>query len=329
MPRPTINNYTERDINILYDLYQYRTLTVKQINKIYFANREKLDYVYTRLHQFKKENLIETKPLIGEGGRKVASCYFLTDRGITFLEERGMMVPTSLRARDLWVDGKHLPYIVDTNELYAELTPKWKFLDSREVKRKYRMNRANLIQGSIQNEEGNEFGLYLLQSDPEKETVQKIIKEIANERLKRILILCKGHKGYITMKDMLKDVERSLVLDQLCILPYGKSAEILKKYPNDWDYFSLFNHFGSVYPVQSKYSFSRYIIHRNGEEKFVANFLLGDQMMLYFLKRYNHERYQAEKKKVLLFVWNGQVREIEEEFHAYPHIEIFPITIDK
>jgi hypothetical protein len=329
MPRPTISEYTARDINILHDLYQYRTLTAKQINIIHFGNREKLDYAYTRLHQLKKENLIEARPLLTELGRKSASCYFLTDKGIAFLIETGRIEPTNARAKDIRIEGRHLPAIVEVNQFYAELTPQWTFQDSREVKRKYHMNRANLIQGSLQNEEGNEFGLYLIQSNPEEETLLKLIKEILNERLKHYFIFCKGREGYIAIKNKVREFEKDLILDHLGILPYNKATEILKNCPNDWDCFSLFNQYGSVHPVQSKYAFTRYTIQHEGEEKFVANYLLGDHMMVYFLRRYNYERYQAEKKKVLLFVWNGQVLDMEEEFHAYPHIEIFPIIIEK
>src|SRR5437016_3622720 len=101
-----IVEYMERDLKILYDVYRYRTLTTGQVQNIYFSESTNRNYLYVRMHQLKKEKLIVSKPLIGNKGQKVTSCYFITEEGIALLERHGFLEGTSvIRAKDNRVDG--------------------------------------------------------------------------------------------------------------------------------------------------------------------------------------------------------------------------------
>jgi hypothetical protein len=317
-----IKFFTERDLNILFDLLRYRTLTTNQINNLYFEGKEKRDYLYRKMYLLKKEGLLESRPLIGERGRKKTACYVITNRGIGVLEEEGKIKGQRLSAKDNRVEGSQLYYIVETNELYAQLRLYgWEMQDSREIKRRYQMNRSNLIQGALVNPDKMVLGFYILQSNPDEETVIKIIKEIENARIQQFIIFCKAKEGYDKVQRKLNR-KKGIIGPIIYVIPYEFGINILKQFVTEQDYVNLYNKYGSITSVNHKNLFARYIVHHQGEEKYVANYLLGDQNMLYFLKLYGPDRYQSENRKVLLFAWGGQIEEMEKEFKQYSHIQV-------
>lgn len=327
MAEVAIKNYTERDFNLLLDIFNYRMLTINQINKLHFGNRDNIRYIYLKMHLLKKEGLITTQPIIGDRGRKIAAAYLLTDKGISFLYANNL-ISHKMRAKELRAEYHQLQYIIDANDLYAELKHHgWKVLDSRATKRKYNINRANLIQGSLTDVSGVEYGFYTLSHNPEELTVVKILNEINNSQLKNILVFCKSQEAYKLFVDKLKELKIT-TSGVLGVLPFVNAPIILKKIKQESDIVEYITNVDKVIKMTERRGFTRYLIVQNGEERYLANYLYGDQMLLYTLYNYySTDTYQKDGRKVTLLAWKGQDAELRKIFINHPHIQIETIAL--
>ena len=313
---------TERDTNLLFDLYKYRTLSIEQISNVHFNG--KVGYTYRRLYLLKKEGFVHSYPLVRLKNDRRAGCYYITEKGIDILEELEM-IDQARRARDNKVSGPALPHIIEINELFAQLSPSgWEFRPSREVKAAYGMNRSSLVNGSLVDKSNKEYMVYLLQESSREDTIEQITREIQTHDFEHVLILCKGKESYFDMKQAL---QRVLIAGTVNILLFPFALKVLKALNGEKAYQQLFMKYGPIYPVHTKHDFTRSIIHHQGEDKYLVNYLLGDQVSMYFLKKYTYDRYQMDRRRVMLFAWKGQMLELQEEFNAYPHIELVMVQL--
>ncbi|MCF6094517.1 replication-relaxation family protein [Microaerobacter geothermalis] len=311
-----MKNLTKRDIDILYNLYRYRTLSIDQIKRLYFV--EKPGYAYRKLYLMKKAGLVESKQMValknGKGG-----CYFITEKGIDILEEH-KLTDKRRRARDNKVENNSLAHFIEINDLLIELSNYlWSFIPSREVKEKRGMNRSALVKGALVDQDNKEYVLYLLENDSKEETIERIVNEIRTHSFSDCLILCKGQESYKKLKPAIKTVA---VAGTLNILPYHFALRTLKQINGETSFVKIFTKYGEVTPIDSVNGFAKYIVDHHGKKKYIANYLFGDQMMLYFLELYTYDKYLMDGKEVLLFAWGGQVEELDNMFSQYPHIEI-------
>jgi hypothetical protein len=315
------NQLSKKHKEILETIFKYRVLTTKQIHQLFYPS-SKINTVHTRMHLFKKKGYITTKPIIGEKGRKITSAYFLTDKGLSVLQENGVLTE-GVKSHHLELNGYHLVHTVDAIEVFVQLKHfGWSFKDSREVKKNHGMNRGNLIHGSLISPDGEEIGLHIFKEKPIEKTIARFIIELeTNNTLEQTLVLVHNKEIYQRIRAAFieKGVTRSG--KPLGLMPYKFGIQALKEIGATTGFLNRIKSFGEVTPLQSGFLFSKYIIKHNGEEKLVANFLLGDQTLLYYLSQYNQDRYLMKQQKVLLFAWEGQREELETYFKYYPHIE--------
>ncbi|AQS55676.1 replication-relaxation family protein [Novibacillus thermophilus] len=313
-----IVNFTDRDLNILKDLYEYRTLTTQQVLKWYF---DKKRYGYQRMYLLRKDGLINSRPLVVEHGRKQTSCYFITDKGIRVLLREGVIERPVRQAKNIQIKGPHLRYVVETNDIYLQLRDYgWTVLGGREVKNEFKLNRADLIQGMLISGDGEKFGIYIVSDNPAEHTASKIVTEIGNSRLPSHIVFCRGKSGYEMVRDRARKMN-VFVGGSLNVLPFANGVKILRSLRTKASLVRLYTMFGEVRQVEGGRLPYQYVIRHKGEDKYVAQLLTGDLMTHFSLTKYNRDIYIRDGKKVLVFAWSAQRGEIEQAYRAYPHIE--------
>lgn len=318
---------TDRDTNILFDLYNYRALTIEQINKLHFNDRSNMSYTYLRLHMLRQAGLITSKPKVNHKGKKTAAVYMLATKGIQRLKELKLIEDKRINATDLHPDYSHMHYLLDANEIYTQLSGAWQVLDSRETKRRYHLNRGNMISGLLINSDSKEFGYYIIQQKPDERTLIKILKEIQIINIENILVFCKSQEAYSRFVNKLNELGITTA-GTLGVLPYPYGITILKQIKSEHDIVNTITNHGKIIPIKSKHIFASYTLLMKNEELYVTNMLYNDQMALYSLYNYyGIDQYKREGKKVLIITWKGYEAEYKKVFARYPHIEI--IAIDK
>ncbi|WP_139490064.1 replication-relaxation family protein [Brevibacillus dissolubilis] len=311
----------QRDDELLMALYEYRGLTVKQIKEVFYS--DSTCYVYRRMHLLKKQGLVESQPIIGERGKKVGAFYYLTEKGLDRLEQQGLIERTR-RARENKPSGRRLPYIVSRNELYTQLSPYgWKFVDGRDYKAQYQMNRGAMLKGGLIRSDGKEYAVYILEKNTREKTIKRMVNEINNSRLTNLFIFCHSQDVYNRIKQ--EDIRQM----EVNLLPFQRGIKLLRRFHSEEEWLKLFRRYGEVIPVQNKFLFGKYLIRTSdGRELYLCNCLLNDVQALNWLLRYTYERYRQDGRGVLLLKWEGQDIGMERQ-RGYEHVEIVELTRDE
>ncbi|MES1045606.1 replication-relaxation family protein [Bacillus sp. Gen3] len=326
--RPPIIDYG----GLLFDLYRYRTLTVEQIRQIYFKERE--NTVYVALHRLKNKGWIDSTCRVNGKGKKVAACYYITEKGLTELIREGK-VKNPRRAYDNKPEGKKIPYLIDINDLYTDLCHiGFEMIDAREWKEKYHMNRNSLVKAGLRTPDSKEYGVYLFESDvSEQVTLPRFKREISdNGQSNRFIIFFKGMQAYTKFKKQLSSEE--LTKGEMCLLPYKFGRRLLGDFPTQVQFVNLFTKYGQVkindFSNTITNGFSEYILMKKGEEAYICNYLLGNEVALYYLSKYTYDRFQRDGRKVYVFYsltvnrfTNQNFQEVFREH--YPHVKFIGV----
>ena len=144
--RNRAREWTERDIAILHKLYQVRVLTKSQLEQTFFRDSER--YGSKRLEVMRKEQLVTSKVAWSRDKGSLEASYRITEKGLRLLAQKGLISEGEVRARDLEPTEKQREYIFDVNELHLKCQS-IPFVDSRLIKRKYHLNRGDLVAGAF------------------------------------------------------------------------------------------------------------------------------------------------------------------------------------
>jgi hypothetical protein len=320
-----IKNLTERDLKILKGLYVLRAMTVEMIHSLYFK-RNKKDYTYQRLSLLRKAGYIASDPLVEpEKGRKLAACYYVTDKGISALYKRGLITVVR-RSKDVRVKGWRLVYKIKLNHIFLDLCKHgWKILyDSRGVKEINRMNRNALIQALLISPEDQEYGFYLLNANPAEKTVIQMAREISElVQIKQVVVLCECEQGYQDLLQQLNMLQRRVQPD-VHIYPYSRGMLLLKTLYKEVERFKLYSMFGTVTGCHS--SFTPYGVLDAGKEKYIVELLTHRPEVRQKLAEYNPLQFTKCGKEVLILVAEEEIQEIQEEFRHYRHFTFETIS---
>lgn len=323
--KTSIRIFTKRDLNILHDLYNYRVLTVQQVLHRYFGGQK---YGYHRMYMLRKDGLVSGGPVVSHGEKGRTSCYYITDKGIRLLLREGIIEKPVRLAKHIRVEGPQIYYLLDVNDIFLELRDwGWVPLSGNDVKRHYKLNRADMIQGMLTDMSGKRYGVYLVSREPEELAVSKVVSDIRKSPIHSSLIFCKGEAGYKLVRRMANEMN-TLVGGSFNVLPYNNGVRILKSLRSTGHVINLYKRYGNnVRRDEHGRRFSHLIDH-NGEEKYIGQLLTGDLMTRFQLARYHRDDYLREGRKVLVLAWSGQREEIEQAYEAYPHIEFEWLGMD-
>lgn len=282
--------WTERDIEILQELYHMRLVKLKHILEKWF--RENQSHGYRRMSTMKKEWLVTSERIRRDG--KNEAVYRITERGVRLLIERGMLdEKEAVRARDLALSSKQKDVMLDANELrYLANVP---YLDSRAFKKKHRINRGEMVLGGFELPDGD-CALYIVREHPKNQTIQRLVREIgtAKQRITRYLVLYKSVKNpfestrwttggipvhVLPLSQLGVAIMRELIFSnrlQKLVQEHG----ILRKAPdNRWRF--------------------RYVLKTPAGDHFAVETLTGDTVLLERALR----EYRDTRAKVVLFAW--------------------------
>lgn len=313
---------TDRDIELMKDLFRLRVLTTDQIYRLYFHNTSK-GYCYQRLHKLRKKGLITSKSIFYDGERKVA-VYSLTDMGIRELVKQGEL-DTYVQAKDIRPKASQRAYIIQINDLYCILAQKgWKLIDSREIKEKFGIHRGNTVQGALIDLDENMTGIFIIMNDPKEETIIKVAKDIPQSKIPNVMVLCKDLNGFERFFQYISN--NFIVANSIKVMPYKLAERLLYTFPSEQAFINHFTRWGKIEPIHSKLGFE-YTIEMNGRKHYFVEMLRFDIMLLDSLKRYTPDRYQMDGTGVKLFAWSIYAEKIKELFKKYPHISIIELEI--
>lgn len=318
------------EMAILYDLYRYRTLSVEQLRNVHFQGKE--SSIYVKLHNMKREGLVNSTCRVRKDGKKIAACYYIAEKGIRQLVQQGK-IEKPRRAYDNKPDGKKIPYLIDTNELYVKLHSEgYEMYDSREWKSRFEMDRNAMIKAGLKAADGKEYGVYIFEHDlREEKTLQKFKNEIKNNsQTSRFFIFFKGKNAFEKIFKQMSEVEFSH--KEINMLPLTFGINILKKFNIENQFVKYFTQYGEVKINDHSNTitslFSDYILTVEGEEYYICNYLLRNEVARHYLSNYTYDRYQRDGRKVAVFTWKEtekNLNSIEDDLKQYPHIRVIKI----
>ncbi len=314
------------DINILSDLYQYRVLTTKQLAQRHFQDRDNISYLHRKLYILRNSGYMETKPLVNSKKKREGSCHFIKDKGISFLRQNGILHHPK-KSDDIQVSKKRLYYIVNVNQIMLDLESSgWITKDSRDTKRIYRINRGDLIQGTITSPDHKTYAIYYLAENAPEITIVNVIKQIKRIKspdLHNIAVFFSGENALNLFSQKQKELEL-VVGGELILLPFKFGIKYLQHFPTENQFVNFVTkNYGTL--AESDHPSFKYVLNINREEKYLINLLTNDAMKIFDIERYTIDEYKRHKRKLMALVTSRFYEKYHDMFIQQPHIEIVPV----
>lgn len=332
------------DLTLFYEIYRMRGLTVHQLNEVMFNTKA---YAYKYLQRLRENGWLHEKT-VKMGKYKRTKVYFCSDKAIEKLEEENLLEKV-VKAKDNTPPTNKLWYYILTNEVYAELTPIGiQFYDSREWKRKNRMDNNSLVRAGMQMVDGKEYGLYLFFSPDiisgaglSDSMLKKFKSEIKKfPQTSRFVVLCYDSAIYNKVVKAVDEDPKTLSHEELQVIPLGRNNfgfDLLKinrsQIERKKDLENILNvHLNENHPnlEGNKQNFSRYVAEYEDRETYVVDFLNMNRPVLHHLStHYYYEIYKRDGRKVDLVCWEPNKKELINRFKQYPHVNIVSIPINE
>jgi hypothetical protein len=291
--------WTERDMEILLELYRMRAVKLEQILEKWFKKSK--GYGKIRLGVMKKEWLVTSKR-IRTNGRNEA-LYRITERGVRLLVERGALEESeAVRARDLEFSPMQRDVMLEAGELRFAL-PAIPYLDSRTFKRKHEMNRSELVLGGFELPDGD-CALYIVRENPKEQTVQRLVREIGapKSNISRYLVLHKSDKSPF------ESIRWSTGGKPVHVLPLNKEGiSIVRDLVFGYRLAELVREHGELTNAPENRWRFRFVLKAATGERLAVEALTGDTVLLERALR----EYRDTRSKVVLFVWEEDVATLE------------------
>lgn len=347
-----VNRLVQQDLDIMHTLYMYRALTTQQIQTM--SNLGKW-YVYKKLSALCNSGYTTRNEVAGYivGQRRQGNYFRITEKGISCLREYGYEVNKT--ANELRVTKFYLPFLLTMNDIMLELQEwDWKFADSREVKAKYQLNRSSSIQGSLTNKFNTEYICYVVMKSISAMNLAKIDAEIRSEDFAKYIMFTRTELAYQKVINQLLHSNSVAVSKELKIFPQVFGVYYLSTYQNDKQFFydlEKFSHekysfkthseiIEDMYddapdktPLTFKTNFESnlnldgltYIAEHNGKEKYVVNMLDTDLVKVYNISHYTVEKYNIDKRPVLVITNEILESTHRDLLHSTKHVEYYTL----
>lgn len=299
---------TGRDREIINTVYRLKTMTVAQINKRFFP--ESKWYCYSRMKELERAGYLVSRPLV-ESGRKISTCYYLGYRGATEIGVRH----EPRWPQETWKQ-QHRVAVAEAF-LQAEAAG-WEWRNSREAKKRYRMNRGSWLEGTLVMD-GVEYGFYLLDGEMNGEQIKSIQKEIHNRTdfdLNRFIVLHRRDEWADVFND-------TCGAREFLVMPYGAGLEVIKALPRLDEL--LQEVLGGHGVKECNRFFARYVGEKDGKEFYVTPLLGNDLVMKYYLRRYTLEEAKRDGREVAVIKLEGQDLGIDPG--VYPHVRVVEVPL--
>ena len=320
------------DLDILYGLYQYRALSIRQIKRKYNMSQR---YTYKKMQILYNTGWVHKGWITGytknQRKKRQGAYYRISETGIACLRKQGY--PVERKAYDLRVSENFLPYLLSTNDLIIDLKPfNWTYQDSREVKRKYNLNRGDSLQGILKNN-GKEYVIYMLMEKTTKITLKKIANEIESysdhQLTKNYIIFVRGQKSYNQVTDYIGNHIGAITTSRkIKVMPMYFAKMYLRQFHKEQVLINYLKGHG-VYDITNKVN-SRHnkthkglttIVQHDGESKYLVNLLDSDLIKIQDIHSYRKEQYRLDGKRILIVTTNGLINQQQEMLQSVKHID--------
>ena len=314
---------SDKELNVLKDLYHYRLLTTEQIKRKFFSDSKY--YVDRALYRLRNRKIITSSIFKGSRGKgkKGHTVHRLTETGLECLARHGMSV--EVQSPQLYVRPNQMHYLTMANDVMVDLTlAGWEVWDSRKIKKEYNLDKKMNIAGLLINPEGKRFGYYVLDSAVMNATLGKIQAEIKDNypSIKNFIIFTKGQRSYeqfmeYSFNPPKKRVDNRLIEQKpiytgydLKVVSSRTGRRLLQKYPTKSDWINaLANHLGfdviseGITENETRQSFPTLIKYK-GEEMYFIDLLDSDITQIRHIQNYSNHDFQWEKRKLLMTNYN-------------------------
>lgn len=291
--------WTERDMEILLELYRMRAIKLEQILEKWFE--ESKGYGKIRLGVMKKEWLVTSKRTRTNGRNE--ALYRITERGVRLLIERGALEENEVvRARDLEFSPMQRDVMLEAGELRFAL-PDIPYLDSRTFKRRHEMNRSELVLGGFELPDGD-CALYIVRDNPKEQTIQRLVREIGAPKanISRYLVLHKSNKNPF------ESIRWSTGGKPVHVLPLNEQGvTILRELVFGDRLAELVGEYGELCTAPENRWRFRHVLKTSAGERFAVEALTGDTVLLERALR----EYRDTRTKIVLFLWEEDMTTLE------------------
>ena len=166
----------QRDIRILEELYKHRILTIDQLTSRFDYKKS---YMYKLVSNLFKSGLVLTgdvKGFTNQSGIR-GRYYRISNRGINFLRDNGYDL--SYSAEDLKVSDLRVPTEIMFNNIYLDFSSRsWSVQGSREVKKKYGINRGDNLNGVLSSPVLKDYPFYIFLENTSDKWLKRVVNEI-------------------------------------------------------------------------------------------------------------------------------------------------------
>lgn len=316
---------TKRDLILLHDIQRLRTLTSRQIKRLYFNDSST---GANRISKLKRAGLIKPNKVI-RNGHKADTCYYITAAGMRAIGGKSDRAKKNydhiFRHKDEKSSLKLQDYYIMRSEIYAALSPEWYWEDSREVKAQHTLNWNTYIAGALHSGE-NVYSVYLLSQNPEDQTLKKTQDEIfynfAANRFSRTIILCENEE---TVDKIIAGYRPGPIF----VLPYELGLKMLAV--NEPPYSILARIYGEHPTYKPTRRYALYDTMLNGEYCLVNQLLYNNLETISAMKYYTREIYAQERLKLIVLAEKTRLSYYTQMFdqYNYPHFIWHTVDIEQ
>ena len=315
--------WTERDIAILNKLFQVRVLTKRQIEQTFFKGSTK--YAGKRLSVMQREQLIASKVSWSREKGCLEASYRIAEKGLRLLCQKGLISEVEVRARDLEPTDKQREYLFDVNELHlrCQHIP---FMDSRLLKRKYHLNRGDLVAGAFI-WGGKDYMIFLANSAAREKTIVKILSEIRNapKDVAGFLVYCKDEKARQSFERCFENMGIVTGGLPVHVLPFGDKGIWITQniiFDGEEKLLGILKGFGQIVSLPANRNGFKYgIVLPDGSRHFVLEVLSGNRILLDRILR----EYAGQHAGVLLFCWEDETKLYKERVAGARFIRVVSV----
>ena len=320
-----------KDKEILFDLYNWRIMSVEQLARRHNYTKGSM---YHKLLRLKNKNLLTTQTIKGFSNESSlrGKVYRITDKGMSYLLREGYDVRGE--ANTLRVSDMRVPVILTANDLFEEFSSQgWHTLDSRELKIEYNLNRGINLNGMLSSPSDCNYPFYLLLEGVTDNYIKRIRVEIERLNFHNLIFFTKDKDVFQrTFSEMLKNAE-VYTYNSFRVMPFGYGKTYLRYYE---DFQVVLNYLDDRFGIQKlekhedRYYQNNFktVIEYENNEYYLVSMLDYDLTNLHRIRNYTKERFGTDGRKVLLLSDSRKNVNYEKILGKMDHVEYLYIDVN-
>lgn len=319
---------TNRDLQIILDLYLFQMMTREQIQIKHFPNSN--HYSYKRLRVLRDAGYIKSDVFHVQKGVEVAAHYRVTEKGLRLLLKQGLIPEIDVRARKLQLTKQHYPTVIGANDVFIHLG-EYICYGSRLTKKRHDLDRGDLVAGSIESR-FKQHSIYILQNNLRRETMFRLLSEIDKNSSSTFDSQIIYFKGADARAFFFSEYRKNRPPSLLHLLPHTElGIEVTRRLILNEDLNNLLNLVLSISfqeLAKTEHGF-RFTIRNNGDESYLEEYLTCNPVVLENLvnsRYYNMTSYKSAGKRVTLLCWEEDEGFIRELTKAITYVDIVPVN---